>query len=84
KPNIEIKKGHWSKKRLNESQDRNPKGNLVVKASECSPRLEFKRELGRQNEGMQPKIGISKGTWSSKRENAAQDWRMYKILCKWS
>ncbi|MED3653025.1 hypothetical protein P4489_01455 [Heyndrickxia sporothermodurans] len=46
---------------------------MVVKVRECSPRLEFKRELGRQNEGMQPKIGISKGTWSSKRENAAQD-----------
>ncbi|MBL5881509.1 hypothetical protein HV406_14715 [Bacillus sporothermodurans] len=41
---------------------------------ECSPRLEFKRELGRQNEGMQPKIGISKGTWSSKQVNEAQDW----------
>ncbi|MBL5772541.1 hypothetical protein [Heyndrickxia sporothermodurans] len=47
---------------------------MVVKVRECSPRLEFKRELGRQNEGMQPKIGISKGTWSSKQVNEAQDW----------
>ncbi|MFB7305457.1 hypothetical protein, partial [Heyndrickxia sporothermodurans] len=31
-----------------------------------NPRLEFKRELGRQSERMQPKIGIQKRTWSSK------------------
>ncbi|MGG4507641.1 hypothetical protein ABEP00_01515 [Heyndrickxia sporothermodurans] len=65
-PKIGIPKGTWSSKRENAAQDWNSKGDLVVKVRECSPRLEFKRELGRQSERMQPKIGIQKRTWSSK------------------